>query len=121
MERNKALPRLQIEEREGIPVVFVTGYLQEQLAIELVREVDGLLRQDKSEMVFDFSACAAINSLAIGHLQAITMKVTEDFQGTLVLAGVSKTIARILELASIVPNAHLASDLTEALARLKAA
>ena len=100
------------------PVIMISGYFEEKLANELATMVEGLLLEGKTDLVIDLGNCVAINSLAIGTLQSLTMKI-EDFRGTLVLSKISTAMERVFELAFITPFAQVAPDVTGAISLLK--
>lgn len=110
--------RLDQSDATGFPVLALSGYLEETLAKKLFATIETLLCEGKTDFIIDFGGCVALNSLATGILQTLTMKV-EDFDGTLVLIRTTATMERVFELASIIPSAHLAPDVATAVALIK--
>jgi anti-anti-sigma regulatory factor len=110
---------VELQAADEYPVIALSGYFDESLAVDLGATIDALLRDGKTSLIIDFGACSAINSLAVGALQSMTMKVVEDFQGSLVLIRLSSTTERVFELAAIIPFAHPAPDLPAAIALMK--
>jgi anti-anti-sigma factor len=111
--------RIDVHATDEYPVVSLSGYFDESAANDLGTTIDSLLREGKTSLIIDFGACSAINSLAVGILQSLTMKIVEDFQGSLVLIRLSSTMERVFELAAIIPFAHPAPDLPTAVALMK--
>ena len=104
---------------EEVPVFSISGYVDDTLGKELTQEIGKCLREGKRNFIFEFSGCPLINSLGISHILEITLKVTEDFQGILVLVSVPQVVMKVLKLAGVIPQAQLADSIQNALAIIK--
>lgn len=111
----------QVSMMGEIPVITISGYFDEDLGRALAKETGKCLQNGKRHFLFEFSGCPLINSLGISHLLEITIQISEDYQGVLVLIAVPQVVRKVLKLASIVPQAKMAESIQEALAILKTA
>jgi len=109
----------QVTMVEGVPVFVVSGYVDEALGTALNQETSRLLQEGKRNFIFEFSGCPLINSLGISQILEITIKITEDFQGILVLVAVPQVVMKVLKLSGVVAQAQLAENIPGALAFLK--
>lgn len=120
MTTGKSNGTLITQEREGFPIVLLSGYFDEDLANLVVKKTEELLQAGKVNLIFDFTQCSAINSLAVGQLQFLTMRIVEDFRGHLLLSQLKPIMVRVFELAAITPYAEIAPNIEKAVELLKA-
>lgn len=112
---------LKICEEGEIPVlVFSTYFDGETLGPETVKAVERLLQQGKTCLIMDFSGCPVINSSALGTLLNLGGRISDDFQGRLVLVGLTELQHRVLGLAGVTLFAKEAPTIEEALEVLRA-
>ena len=104
---------------ESIPILSVTGYFDENTAAVIDQKATEFLKAGKLSLIFDLSNCTAINSLAVGMLQHLTMLIVEDFQGHLVIATLQPIMIKVFELAMITPYASITSTNEKALSLIK--
>jgi len=106
-------------EKWAFPVIFVSGYFDERLVSEISATIDDYLKNGKISIIIDLSKCVAINSLAVGQLQFMAMKIVDDFQGNLIFTKVSPVIMRVFELAGIFPDAKNFPEISQAVSYLQ--
>lgn len=112
--------RLSVREEGEIPVlVFSTYFDGETLGATTVQTVDHLLQQGKTRLIMDFTGCPVINSSALGTLLNLGGKITDDFQGRLILVGLTELQRRVLGLAGVTLFAEEAATVEKALKALR--
>ncbi|HNV69674.1 MAG TPA: STAS domain-containing protein [Candidatus Ozemobacteraceae bacterium] len=106
------------EDRQGTLLITIHGYFNDQAGRDLSELVNRSLRGDGKRFVFDFQHCSTINSMGVAELLEITLRITEDFKGQLVLSALKPFMADLLTLAYVIPAAQVAPDIESALERL---
>ncbi len=103
------------ELRHDTVLIVIHGYFNDQAGCDLSEMVNRHLRADHGRFVFDFQNCATINSMGVAELLEITLRITEDFKGRLVLSALKPFMADLLTLAYVIPAARTAPDIASAL------
>lgn len=103
-----------MREEQGFPVVVISGYFDEDVGSKVLECTEGLLSAGKTSLVLDFGQCRAVNSLGVGKLVSLSMKVVEDFQGRLVLSGLKPIMVSVFEFAMIAPPSEIVPDIAAA-------
>lgn len=109
---------LKTSERDGIPVLHVEGYFGEEAGNKAREQVLAWLGKSRVDIIVDFSKCNVINSLGISCLFDFTLKVCEDNQGKLFLAGMNQLMKEVVSLSGISSFAIEVSDISSALLKL---
>jgi len=103
------------QEKSGISIIKVHGYFNEETGKRLNEIVSELVDYDKLNFIIDFQECELINSLGVGALLELTLKVREDFEGKVVLASPTKLLLEVFELAFLIPENEVADGIEHAL------
>jgi len=102
------------EQRDGIPVITVVGYLAQEAGMKLQELFDILLSRQQTAIVLDLSRTTTINSPGVAALFDATVKVVEECRGRLVLTGINSFQERMLEMVGITRLAAMAGSVGEA-------
>lgn len=105
---------LTTETKPNCVVIRLDGYLDGETGQQLQQLLEGLLCRGLRGIVLEFSKCTNINSLGVSSMLDITMRVTEDFGGKLVLTGLNELHRKVMILSGIIPMATSAPNLHEA-------
>ncbi len=112
--------QIKTQEQNGVVVFVVAGYFEGNAGKQLKAFVDERVRSGKLRFVLDLSECKVINSLGVAAVLEVSVKVTDDHRGRLVLTGLDVTKTSVFSLAGIIPYLQVAKNLAEAV-RLAAA
>jgi len=102
----------------SIPVFRMGKYFDDECGAFLAKAVEEHLYAGRISMVIDFSGCKVVNSPGVGKMLEITLTVTSDFKGTLVLCGLDNLTRRVFQMATILPMCREASTVDDALREL---
>lgn len=105
---------LETQERAGVLVVGIVGYVSMDSVGEIHDVVEAFLDRGGRGVVLDFGRCNVINSPGIAAIMTLSMRVTEDYQGRLIVLVNDPVKISVFELAGIFMSAHRASSLDEA-------
>ena len=119
MAERKNVGAMTVTQDSGFPVISVSGYFEEELYQKFETHVEKFLSEGKVSLIVDFSRCVALNSIAIGQFMFLTMRIVEDFQGSLYLTLANPVMIRVFELAGITPPAIIAPTVKDAISQLK--
>jgi anti-anti-sigma regulatory factor len=101
-----------------VVVISVSGYFNEKAGSEFSTVVHQHLRENRNRFVVNFLLCSLINSVGVADLLEITLRVTEDFKGRLILCSLKPFMVDLLTLAYVLPAAEAAATPEAALADL---
>lgn len=101
-------------EFKSLPVISISGYFDDDVGGSVLEISESLLMDGKISQIIDFSECIAINSLGVGKLVSVSMRIIDDFQGRLVLVNLRPIMKDVFEFAMIAPPAEIVPDLQSA-------
>ncbi len=110
---------IQTQERDGVPVIILKGYLDEDAATRIDSAIEGFHQKGKNGFVLDFSGCTNVNSLGASALLDMGVKISEEFQGKLLLAALPAYQNRVFSLMGIFQVAQPVATIEEGLLKLK--
>lgn len=102
----------------GIPVVSLSGYLNEEGGVQLHQKMDELLRSGQVRLVIDVAACKAMNSPGVASMMNLVMKVNDDFQGGVIFVGLDRLKTQVFKMVGIIGLSRQVPTIAEALAIL---
>jgi anti-anti-sigma factor len=111
---------LQVLRQNGISVVSIDGYLGAPAGARLQELIEAQLAEGNSRFLLDVSGCRLISSPGVGSLMIMAMRVVEDFQGDVVLAGADELKLTVLEMAGFFNLAIAVPSRSDGMARLGA-
>jgi anti-anti-sigma factor len=111
---------LKTSETDGVFIVHVTGYVSLATVGDIQKVVDDFLARGGRAIILDLTECPAINSHGITAIMTMTMRVTDDFQGNVVIVTLDPVKVSVFELVGIFPIASLARNLPDAVRVAKA-
>lgn len=103
----------EINIEAGIPLVKFLNYCTNETLANLGRSLCDLCDEDKTRMIFDFSACQLINSLGLATLLEVLMLI-QDYEGEVAIIGLDATKQKFFNLTGVFALAQLAQNLDEA-------
>ena len=106
---------LKTSETDGVFIVHVTGYVSLDTVGNIQKVVDDYLARGGRAVVLDLSECKVINSHGITAIMTLTMRVTDDFKGNVVIFTLDPVKVSVFELVGIFPIASLARNLPDAI------
>jgi anti-anti-sigma regulatory factor len=110
---------LEMQIQEGIPIIFLHGYFSGDVRQKLTEMTEGLLSQDLTKIIIDFSGCNIINSPGIVLLMDITYRICDEFKGALYLTGMDDLKKNIFKMAGVFALAKTGDSIPEAIQELK--
>lgn len=108
--------RFQIAEREGVPVVNVSGDVDLANAHELAAAVEHAARLDKGAVVVDLAVTSFLDSKAVHVLLRMAERLATNRQRLVVVAPQNRTPCRVLEIAGLTQAVPVYDSLDRALA-----
>ncbi|RCK79449.1 MAG: hypothetical protein OZSIB_0089 [Candidatus Ozemobacter sibiricus] len=106
--------------QDGVVIVEVHGYFNDQAGKALTTLVQDQVRGGHTIFLLDFGPCSVINSTGVATFLDLTLALTEDYQGRLLICGLDRVKQSVLEMVGITSMATLARDVAEALTLAKA-
>ncbi|MBF0543005.1 MAG: STAS domain-containing protein [Candidatus Riflebacteria bacterium] len=97
-----------IKENGTVVEVEITGYFDGKAGATVKEAIWEFLRKKKNLLLIDFLNCKIINSPGLAALMNITLGITDDFRGKLVLTGLDELKQNVLEMAGVIPLAETA-------------
>lgn len=113
-------PAFEISTELAFPVVYLQHYCNDETMVGLGDAVCKLCDQDKNRIIFDLARCELINSLGLGELLDVILIVTQDYEGAVVVTGISSLQLKLFRLTGVFPIAHSAANMQEGIALLEA-
>lgn len=109
---------LTVEQHGNIAIIKIEGYFGEEAGRRLEWESAKFFQAGLTRFVLDFSTCDYINSIGLARLLDTTLKVVDDRQGRIFLAGVNNLMIEVIAISGIDEFAEYASDISSALQML---
>lgn len=113
--------RIVVQETDGIPVFSVHGYFDQKLGKEINNLVSPFLRSKKVSIILDLAQCGVVNSLGVSQIIELSVKVVEDFKGSMIIANSKPIMKEVFEFADVTRLVQLADSLKQALSLAKSA
>ena len=110
---------LQTAEKDGIAIISIEGYFDEEIGLKLAKIADAYLRSRILKIIVNLEGCELINSLGVTQLLDLAIRTVEDYKGAIVMVTSRPVILRVLELASLSQLATMIPTLDEALKYMK--
>jgi anti-anti-sigma factor len=107
--------QLAAEQHGNVAVIRVEGYFGEKAGKQLLWEASRFFQADLTRFVLDFSTCDYINSIGLANLMDVTLKIVDDRQGRVFLAGVNQLMIDVINISGIDEFAEYAPDAPTAL------
>ncbi|MDQ3671317.1 MAG: STAS domain-containing protein, partial [Actinomycetota bacterium] len=104
------------EPSDGVFVVSLVGELEATSSDELSRQLAGLRGNARTRVVVDVSGLTFIDSSGLNAL-VMGARAVEANEGSLVVAGAPRYVARVLELVRMADSVEVEASVEEALRR----
>ena len=111
---------LETSENTGVLIVHIVGYVSMENVGKIHDAVEEFLGRGGRGIVLDFRECNVINSPGTAAIMNLAMRVTEDFQGNLVVLVLDPVKISVFELAGIFLSARKAGTLEDAVTQARA-
>ncbi len=104
---------LAIDKQDGIPVAVARGYYDKEAGRKVLEEIGKLLLARQVFLVLDVSGCKVINSPGVASIVDLAIKVADDFQGRLFIAGLDPLKMKVFKVVGVFPLAEAVSSVEE--------
>jgi len=116
------MPDLEMELKDGVFSVTVSGYCNETTGDSLVGEIKKVLEEGKArKFLMDFSACEIVNSCGVAKVLDAVEMIGIDFQGKVIICGLNVTTKSFFDMVGVFDSAEFTSTLAEARKFIKSA
>ncbi len=106
---------IQIIEQESALVVEISGYFDGKAGAELTGQLAPFLKAGRKFVVIDLVTCDLLNSPGVTALLELSIKITEDFLGKLIICGSNPLMNEVFTMAGVFPIADRVPDRASAL------
>ncbi len=107
------------EEMDGVPVLFLKGYLDKHGGESLTAALRSLWETGRIRIVLDFSQCKAVSSPGVVDLMESVVTITESFQGRVAIVNIDDLKISLFKMVGVLPVAEHVQNLSEAIRSLK--
>jgi len=111
--------QISVQEKQGLPVVTITGFFGEEAGDRLLPMVQGFLSQGKAAVILDFTGCTVIASPGIGSLIEITGIAVTEMKRRIAFTGLDAFKIKVLSMVRVTELAQVAPTVNEALTLLR--
>jgi len=110
---------IEVGEREGVPLIRVTGCLSQDGGNRVLAIVGDILGRQENKVIFDLAGTTVITSPAVADLLDAAVMIVQDNQGLMILTGLNAFKAKMLSLVGLTRIAKVVDTVEQGVALAK--